>query len=527
MMNQSKKTTSLSTTRLSPLAKPFFTINNRSSSTNHSNTDDPFSSLLDSFRSSNLGSKDDNKVSTLTTQTHEKSLLEQHPSLDFQKNGDFDRLNDDGSHFDIVHPTYSPNVTTAWKQGVDFHQSLFGIGNDVGGSVHEDGGMLQQGKRDVDGLNPCLAVSDDIFKTSTGTIGGKDILPNSIGSTHASDESSFLMSNCKLAPLNLSTTDMSSAKKTCQVQTSNNSGDSDSDVDSPCWKGTIALCPTPSETSGSIKFHRVEKAAEKHNSLNPLAPQFFPGIGYIKDDFLPSISSASVATNSVSGEDILMKTVMVESPVELNKGIELQHSSDIYGRKKTFSVLDDKKCSSVNTVLNSHCMTIQSSSKLDCPASKGMLATIVDDDVVKGTKDSRASESISAVFPANGHSSMTTSTISSSRVGVDTDLFKILEGVLKSLIKSPKPDSQIIVSGMHVLSELLVQTCVDSVNSFDERDHDMIEQIINNLNYICSKRYGQMIPADSANWLDRSSELPKVCMNSCLISNKQCVHIAA
>ncbi|OIV95250.1 hypothetical protein TanjilG_21640 [Lupinus angustifolius] len=518
-MNQGKKGTSLSTTRLSALAKPF-TINPSSSvhSSDHSNSD-PFSSLLDSFKKTDLGSKDYYKVSTLTTQREEKTLFEQNPSLEFQKYGDFDGIN--WSHFEIVEPTYSPNVTGLGygKKGVDFHESLFGKGNDGGGSV-DDGSMLQQGKHSVDGLkNTSIAVSDGIFNKSTGTTGGKDIVSNCIGTIHATDESSsFLMSNYKLDPLKVSTADMSSAKNAPQIQTSQSSGDSDSDVDSPCWKGTMTICPTSSTISGSEKIHHVEKATEKQNSLNPRAPQFFPGIGYIKDDFVSSKSTAPIATKLLSGESIFMKTVMTESPLELNMGTVLQSSSNISGKEKASNMLNDRKWSSANLVLNSHSMSLgtKSSSKEDCSASKGKLATIVGvDDFVKGTKDPGSSGSISGMFPANGHSLMTSSTLSSSRVGVDTGLCKTLQDVLKSLINSPNPGCQMIVSAMHVLSDLLVQTCVDSVDSYNEHDRDTIHQIINNLNIISTKTCGQMIPtlvsthADSSYCLDRSLEHPK------------------
>lgn len=392
--------------------------------------------------------------------------------------------------------------------------------------------MICTGKHAVVGLNPCLRVSDGTFEKSTGTIVPKDILSNSEGTIQAVDESnSFLISSSKVAPLKLST-DMSSLKNTHQNQFSNNLDDSETDVDSPCWKGTKTFNLTPSEILGSVQFHHVEKATEKSNSLNPLAPQFFPGIGYITDDFVSSNSSVPVAPNLSSGEDILMKTVMEESLVELNKGAELQHCSNICGREKAFNVLNDPKSSSVDLVLNSHCTMTQSSSKEECMTSKGKLVTIGDiDDFVKGTKNSGASRSMSEVFPAKGHSP--TSLASSSQANVVTDLLKTFEGFSKSLIESPKPDVKIMVGAMHVLSEMLVQASMDGVDSYSEHDPNMIllPQIINNLNDFSTKKCGQRIstldstPANShfcLESLDRSLMLTKVCMD--LHFSKQFMH---
>ncbi|XP_020232356.1 uncharacterized protein LOC109812731 isoform X2 [Cajanus cajan] len=456
MKNQSKQVTSLTTTRLSPLAKPF-TLNR---------------SLL---------------------QPSSSSLFECHPFHESPKEGDFD-----GFGGDFSFPSYS---------------SLgHGKGSDVADST-----VFHKGKKAVDGLNPCLTESNGVFKNA---IAAEDFLSKFKGTKHAAGAtSSFPLSDCKVSPLKLSTNNMASAESTPQNQSSKNLGESDSDVDSPCWKGTKAFYRTPIENSGSIQINNVEKATEKHNSLNPLAPQFFPGIGYVKDDFGSSNSCAPVATNLLSGENMLLQTVRAESPVELNKGVEFQPSSNTCGREKAFHMLNDPKNSSVvDPVLNLHCMVTQSSSKEDYLISKGKLETVVDvDNLVKGTENPRVSSSMIDVFPAKGHSPIPTPSILPSRAGVVTDLLKTFEGVSKSLIKSPKPDVGETVSAMHVLSELLVQTCIDGVDSNNEYGHDaiMIQQIINNLNDFSTKRCGQRIstldstPADNPFCPDRSMEHPK------------------
>ncbi|KAI5447704.1 uncharacterized protein LOC127080656 isoform X2 [Lathyrus oleraceus] len=499
--NEINQLSSLTTSRLSALAKPF-TLNRSSSlspkpsinSFNHCDNDDhdddPFSSLLDSFRKSNLGSKGHSvslngtvKTTTLPDEgaaSRGISLFEGNPFLELPKNGDFDVLN--------------------WTQ--------FEVG---------DVSMLQKVKPAVDGLNHHLTASDDIFEKSTGIIAGKDILSNSKGSKQSADESSsFLKAQNKVAPLKISR-DISSAKSAPQNQFSNILGDSDADVDSPCWKGKV-FSLIPSQISQSVQFHHVEKATEKHNTLNPRAPQFFPGIRYVTDDFLPLNSGVPVTTNLLSGEDILMKTVTAESLVELNKE-ELRYSTNINGIEKAFNMVNNPGSSSMDPMLNSHSTMTRPFSKKDFTTSKGKHVTIGDvDDSVKGGENPRASRStMSEVFPTKGHSSV--SHTSSSQGNVYTDLLKTFEGLSKSLIESPKPDVKIMVGAMHVLSELLAQTCVDGVNSYSEHDLSMttIPQIINNLNGFHAKVGGERIsistldstPANSPFRLDSSLKLTK------------------
>lgn len=377
----------------------------------------------------------------------------------------------------------------------------------------------------IDGLSSFLKVSDGILENNTGTIVGKDILSNSEGTKHAVDESSsFLKAHNKVVPLKIST-DMSSAKSNPQNLFSNNLGDSDTDADSPCWKGTTDLSLIPSEISQSVQFHHVEKPTEKHNTLNPKAPQFFPGIGYVKDDFVSSNSSVPVTTNLLSGEDILMKTVMEESLVDFNMG-EFQYSTNISGTEMAFNMINDPRSISVDPLLNSHSMMTQSSS-IEA-TSKGKLVTIGDvGGFVKGTENPSASRSANEVFPAKGRSP--TSPTSSSQANVFTDLLKRFEGFSKSLIESPKPNIKVMVGAMHVLSELLAKTCVDGVGSYCEHDLSTttILQIINNLNDFNAKVGGERIststldstPANSPFCLDRSVKVTKVCMMYIFLTN--------
>ncbi|XP_058771457.1 uncharacterized protein LOC131644862 isoform X1 [Vicia villosa] len=491
--NEINQLASLTTSRLSPLAKPF--TFNRSSSLSakpfvndggdDDDDDDPFSSLLDSFRKSNLGSKGCYvslngavKATALPGEggSNGVSVFEGNPFMGLDKNGDFDVVN--------------------WTQF-------------EGGSSAGDVSVLQKVKPAFDGLNHHLTVSDGIFEKSTGIIAGKDILSKSEGTKQSADESSsFLMAQNKIAPLKISR-DISSTKSAPQIELSNYLGDCDTDVDSPCWKGNTNFSLIPSEISQSVEFHHVEKATEKHNTLNPRAPQFFPGIGYVTDDFLSSNSVVPGTTNLLSEEDLLMKIVTGE----------LGYSTNISGIEKPFSMVNNPGSSSVDPMLNSHC-TMTQPSKKDFAISKGKLVTTGDvDDSVKGAENPWASRStMSEVFPTKGHSSISHPS-SSSQVNVYTDLLKTFEGLSKSLIESRKPDVKIMVGAMHVLSELLAQTYVDGVDSYSEHDLSMtaIPQIINNLNDFHAKVGDERIsisaldatPANSPFCLDSSLKLTK------------------
>ncbi|KOM53661.1 hypothetical protein LR48_Vigan09g232000 [Vigna angularis] len=466
MKNQNKHVTSLTTTRLSPLAKPF-TLNRS------------------------------------TLKPCSNSLFSGYPFLESPKKSDFDEFGEDFSL-----PTYSP--LGHGKQEEDSHESLFAKGSDFADST-----MFNEGNQAVHGLSPCRTES-----ASTGTVVAEGLLSNSEGTTLVDDESSsFLLFNCKVSPLKSLTTDMSSAKNTSlNHQSSKNLVENDSDVDSPCWKGTMAFCQTQIENSGSIQTNNAEKATEKHNSLNPLAPQFFPRIAYVKDDFGSSNSGSPLATNVFSGEHMLKKTVMAESPVELNTGIELQPSSNTCGKEKASNTINDPKNSYLDPALNLHCKVTQPSSKEDCSMSIGKLEAVVDaDNFAERTKDPSVCKSITDAFTTKSCSPISTLASSSSRVAVVTDLLKTFEGISKSLSKSPTPDVGIVVSAIHVLSELLVQTSMDGVGSNNEHGHDeiMIQQIINNLNDFSTKRCVQRIPtlqstpADNPFCHNRSLELPK------------------
>ncbi|KAI9120792.1 hypothetical protein K1719_007825 [Acacia pycnantha] len=292
------------------------------------------------------------------------------------------------------------------------------------------------------------------------------------------------------------------------IQTSKSLGDSDSDLDSPCWKGKM-ISQSPSEILGSVQTHEFEKELKKCNTLNPLAPQFFPGnaegsscLGSkkVKGDVVSSESSAPLAVNLLPGENKQMKTVMAdEHSIEL-EGVELPHFKNMNENVKAFNFVSDPKCS---PLLNSTCMT-QPVSIVAAGEVEGWS---------KEAKDDMTKGSTRGSFTVKYHSPTPSS--SSSEAGLVTNLFETLQGVSKSLSDSPKLDVQTMVNAMRVLSELLVQSCALTLDSYKQHDHDTIQHIINNLNEFRAIYSSQMISAiqltqaGSPDLLGRSLELPK------------------
>ncbi|KAK7306532.1 hypothetical protein VNO77_44479 [Canavalia gladiata] len=80
----------------------------------------------------------------------------------------------------------------------------------------------------------------------------------------------------------------------------------------------------PVEIADSLQGHNVETVTDKHNNFNfnPLAPLFFPGIGFKKDDRGSGDSCETITTNLWPKKEIVMKTVVMDSPMKLNEGTE-------------------------------------------------------------------------------------------------------------------------------------------------------------------------------------------------------------
>ncbi|XP_057993965.1 uncharacterized protein LOC131174487 [Hevea brasiliensis] len=137
---------------------------------------------------------------------------------------------------------------------------------------------------------------------------GKPIIPEVMNS--------LIMSNSELQITNLIvphdlTVKLHGAKEADPVEDSSNMlGINDSDLDSPCWKGTMAAYQSTFEDSGPVDSQCLKSRQEALSSLNPLAFQLFPsnnkqnmsscGNGYGGDNFSFFLETAFSAVNLLS-----------------------------------------------------------------------------------------------------------------------------------------------------------------------------------------------------------------------------------
>lgn len=281
--------------------------------------------------------------------------------------------------------------------------------------------------------------------------------------------------------------------------------ENDSDLDSPCWKGTLASCQSPFGVSGSVSSQRLEKELETSYSLNPLAPHFFPSnvkgsLDYHENergrsDFL-SFQKGETSAIYVSPRQYKnMDSAKVGShPYELSGKIDTQCSDDIYEVKKEFALSNNSRTSAL---LNSAHMILPSLVK-DCTYNGRLVTGANVEGSSQGIKDDVHGDSTVVPVLANEH----VLSPPSSRVALHTDVTETHQDVSKSLSTPPKIDVQIVINAMQDLSELLVHNCSNSLQSLNEHERDIIQHIINNLYVFTANRVGQKTPMPESTQTD-------------------------
>lgn len=320
--------------------------------------------------------------------------------------------------------------------------------------------------------------------------------------------------------------------------------ENDSDVDSPCWKGTLASCQSPFGVPGPVSSIHLEKEPETRNSLNPLAPLFFPSnakgsLDYHENEccrsdfssFEKGESSAVYLSSSVLRN--MDSTNVGSHPSESSNGTGAQCYNGISEAKKEYALVNSRSSSLLKSA-----HVVQPSLEEDYFTSNGKLVIRANaEGSLKGIEDVVCSGSTSvpvlskerALSPFSGVARLTdlsemhqdawtnvegslkgiTDVVHtgptrvpvlakeqispSSGVGLLSDLTETHQDVSKPLSTPPKIDVQKVINAMHDLTELLVQNCSNGLHSLNAYEHDIIQRIIHKLYVFSTNRVEQRI----------------------------------
>ncbi|KAK2664447.1 hypothetical protein Ddye_003021 [Dipteronia dyeriana] len=274
------------------------------------------------------------------------------------------------------------------------------------------------------------------------------------------------------------------------LNTSVMSDQNDSDVDSPCWKGTGAY-RSPFQVTDPLTSQLPKTETGARKSLNPLAPHFIPESArqpveyhaneYDGSDLLCFQQTTSSVVSLSSTEYISTAYVKTGIPSEMSRIIRTHYSNGINDAGKEYffpnesninSLLDYLPCDQLHLIEDPHtsnCLDVMG------PNVAGPVKSIKDA-MLRGSTD------VSFAVTRNALTSPC------SRDAVSTDFNNTLRGASKPT--PPKIDVQLLISTMHDLSELLICNHLDTIN---EHEHDMIQHIINNLNACITNEVGQRV----------------------------------
>ncbi|XP_021296543.1 uncharacterized protein LOC110425808 isoform X2 [Herrania umbratica] len=296
----------------------------------------------------------------------------------------------------------------------------------------------------------------------------------------------------------------------------------DSDVDSPCWKGTQAnksplrdsvpmnsegsKGQSPSRVSVPLKSEHSKNEKVACNSLNPQVPLSIPGNSKQKvdhhqkeghgDSSLSSQKSAALDVTSSSSEHRLTDSVKaVKFPSERIDDIGIQSSSDVHDSKKEYGI---PYKSFISSAANSSC-SFRPYLREEYVTSESQLVRGIN---VAGSMEGIAAathngldsfEDIAHHGPNTSFSFLTTETAlnsHSSGVGVFSDFTERLQEPSKST--PPKIDVKLMINTIQYLSELLLQNSSFDLGSLSEHEYNKLLNIMNNLYVLIRNKAGQM-----------------------------------
>jgi hypothetical protein len=310
--------------------------------------------------------------------------------------------------------------------------------------------------------------------------------------------------------------------------------ENDSDVDSPCWEGLA--CRSPFGVAEPVCSINLEKESETRNSLNPLAPHFFPSnakgsIDYHEDEcrrsdfssFKKGESSAVYLSGVLKNMD---STKVGSHPSESSNGISEAKKEYALVNSRSSSLIKSShvvqpslvedyftsngklviganaegSLKGIDNVLRSGLTSLPVLAKEHALSPSSGVARLTDltemhqdawtnaEGSLKGIKDVVHTGQTRVPVLAKKHISP-----SSSGVGLLSDLTETHQDVSKSLSTPPNIDVQIVINAMHDLTELLVQNCSTGLHSLSAYEHDIIQRIIDKLYVFSRNRVGQRI----------------------------------
>ncbi|XP_039056680.1 uncharacterized protein LOC120199736 isoform X2 [Hibiscus syriacus] len=291
----------------------------------------------------------------------------------------------------------------------------------------------------------------------------------------------------------------------------------DSDVDSPCWKGTQVYksslrdsVPVNSEDcngqsssreSVCLKLEHSKNEKVARNSLNPLAPVFIPGNSKQKVDYhqkkchgdgfsyIENVGALAVICSSRE-EGSRGSDKEGTCPSEEINDIGILWSSDVCDSREEYGTPYE---SFRNSAVNSCRLEPYLGEEYVSPESRlenfaGGMEGIADAryNVLDGVIDiAHTGKNSSILFPATEIAL----NLHSTGVGVSSDLTERFLEPLKST--PPKLDANLLINTIQYLSELLLQNYSFALGSMSEHEYDKVLNIINKLYVVIGNQAGE------------------------------------
>ncbi|XP_015574493.1 uncharacterized protein LOC8288882 isoform X2 [Ricinus communis] len=265
-----------------------------------------------------------------------------------------------------------------------------------------------------------------------------------------------------------------------------------SDLDSPCWKGTLAANQSILEDSGPVNGQQLRSGQEELNSLSLLASELFASsdkqncyrVNECDEDsssFFHKTASSAVPLQPV--EQRSANSVTTGSAFsELTNVIWSCCTNDVCLPDKEDAILKNSN----NSSMLKSCILEPSSVEDHCYSNSQLVTGPNIAGTLRGIRESVQHGSSRISFENKNVISS-----SSCRIHIPSDFTETCQGASRSFSCPPRLHIQKVVNTMNELSELLLHNCSNDLDSLNEHEHDIIEHIINNLTACIRNRNGR------------------------------------